>query len=392
MPTSSPRPRLRRRVALTVLGVLAGLVPAAACSAQTAPDAGARSVPALRVQTLARDLATPWDVARLPQGQLLVTERNDARLLVIDPGRGTRTVVGRPSGAWVSGETGLMSVELDRGFARTGRFYTCQGWTDGARRDVRVVAWRLNAAHTRAREVGTLLQGIDASSGRHGGCRLLAVSDGSLLVGTGDAAVGRNPQDLRSLAGKTLRLDPRTGAPWATNPWVRAANLHRRYVWTYGHRNVQGLAERADGTLWSAEHGPNRDDEVNRLRRGGNYGWNPVPGYDESVPMTDVGLPGRQWEAAWRSGAPTLAVSGAAWVHGRRWGRLDGTLAVAGLKSSRLVFMRFDRAGTLRWTCSPEELQQDGRLRSVHSTPAGALLVTTSNGSADQVLHVTPRG
>ena len=80
-------------------------------------------------------------------------------------------------------------------------------------------------------------------------------------------------------------------------------------MFTYGHRNVQGLAQRRDGTLWSVEHGSYRDDEVNLLRPGGDYGWNPVPGYNESVPMTDQSLPGRQVGARWRSGDPTLATS-----------------------------------------------------------------------------------
>ena len=85
---------------------------------------------------------------------------------------------------------------------------------------------------------------------------------------------------------------------------------------------MQGLAERADGTLWSVEHGPDRDDEVNLLVSGGDYGWNPVPGYNESVPMTDQVLPGDQRGARWRSGSPTLATSGATFVHGQRWGAL----------------------------------------------------------------------
>ena len=79
-----------------------------------------------------------------------------------------------------------------------------------------------------------------------------------------------------------------------------------RYIWSYGHRNVQGLAQRADGTLWSVEHGPDRDDEVNLQRKDGDYGWNPVvpgdpTGYDESVPMTDHSLPGPQVSAKWSS-------------------------------------------------------------------------------------------
>jgi glucose/arabinose dehydrogenase len=119
----------------------------------------------------------------------------------------------------------------------------------------------------------------------------------------------------------------------ADNPYAAAPSA-RRLVWTYGHRNVQGLAQRADGTLWSVEHGSFRDDEVNLLVPGGDYGWNPVPGYDESVPMTDQSLPGEQQEAVWTSGEPTVATSGAAWVRGTQWGRLEGTLAVAAHKGS----------------------------------------------------------
>lgn len=139
--------------------------------------------------------------------------------------------------------------------------------------------------------VRTVLTGLTSTSGRHGGCRLLLErGSDALVVGTGDAAVGTNPRNLDSLGGKVLRLHRRTGAPMADNPYAGATSA-RRFVWTYGHRNVQGLAQRDDGSLWSVEHGSCRADEVNRLVRGGDYGWNPVPGYNEEVPMTDQGCP-----------------------------------------------------------------------------------------------------
>src|SRR6201999_4468660 len=118
-------------------------------------------------------------------------------------------------------------------------------------------------------------------------CRLLIVRTGALFVGTGDAAIGTNARSLNTLGGKTLRLNRFTGAPSKYNPFSHSANRNRRYLTSYGHRNVQGLAQRYDGSVWSAEHGPDRDDEVNRLVSGGDYGWNPVPGYNEGVPMTD---------------------------------------------------------------------------------------------------------
>ena len=195
-----------------------------------------------------------------------------------------------------------------------------------------MVAWRLDAAATTATRVRTLLRGLPATSGRHGGCRLLITSYGALMVGTGDATVGTNARNRYSLGGKTLRMNRSTGAPWPNNPFIRSRSHNARYVVTYGHRNVQGLAQRSDGSIWSVEHGTDRDDEVNRLSTRGDYGWNPTPGYNESRPMTDQGLPGTQINARWRSGKPTIATSGATWVRGRQWGDYDGALAVAALK------------------------------------------------------------
>jgi glucose/arabinose dehydrogenase len=350
-------------------------------------------MPKLRVQRVVTGLDNPWDVKRIPGGTLLITERDRARLSTYTGGR--RSTVRYPSNKiWVSGETGLMSLAVDRDFTKNRRFYTCSGWRKaGGGVDVRVTAWRLSRDSSRARRVDTLVSGFPTSSGRHGGCRLLIARSGAMLVGTGDAAVGTNPRNLKSLGGKTLRLNPATGEPWRGNPFGKAANKKKRYVYTYGHRNVQGLAQRRDGTLWSVEHGSYRDDEVNRLRKGGDYGWNPVPGYNESVPMTDQSLPGKQINARWRSGNPTVATSGAAWVYGKQWGRLNGTLAVAALKANRVIFMKFGKAGKLKWTVAPKRLRQLGRLRSVTRIPSGALLVTTDNDSGeDAILRVRPRG
>lgn len=373
--------------------VPAGPAPATAAATRDDPAAHerARAMPDLAVRRLVRGLENPWDVKPIDDDRLLVTERDSGHLILWRDGAKHR--VRFPSRkVWVSGETGLMSLEVDPTFAETGRFYTCSGWRkSGGGHDVRVVAWRLDDRGTRARQVETVISGFPTSSGRHGGCRLLITKNGSLLVGTGDAAQGTNPRNLRSFGGKTLRLNRMNGRPWPTNRWADAANRRKRFVHTYGHRNVQGLAQRRDGSLWSVEHGPDRDDEVNRLHNGGDYGWNPVPGYDESVPMTDQSLPGKQYAARWRSGSPTLATSGAAWVYGDAWGRLDGTLAVAALKAGKVVFMKFDRAGRLMWTRAPQKLQQFGRLRSVTRAPDGDLLITTSNGGRDAVLRVSPR-
>jgi glucose/arabinose dehydrogenase len=385
---------MRRFSVLALCSVLA--IPAPAVAQNPPGDAGASAAahrasafPALTVTRKVRGLETPWDVKRLPHGRLLISERDTHRLIIWR--RGHKHQVRFPAHVWVSGETGLMSLAVDPSFAKNRRIYTCQGGFTSSGHDVRIVAWRMGQRYRAVRRVKVLLSGLPATSGRHGGCRLLIARNGALYVGTGDAATGTNPQNLNSLGGKVLRLNRITGAPWSSNPWASSSSVRRRYVLNYGHRNVQGLAQRSDGTIWSVEHGPDRDDEINLVVSGGNYGWNPVPGYNEDVPMTDHSLPGPQVDARWSSGFPTIAASGATWVSGTQWGAYNGTLAVAALKGSRLVFFKFDSAGRLLWTRSPAATTHFGRLRSVTRAGNGDLLVTTSNGTGDSVLRVSPR-
>ena len=362
----------------------------AVSSAQGRP--AAPTVPPLRVTRMIRGLDLPWDVKPITRGRLLITERTSKRLLLWSPGGHLNRVRFPTSTVWTSGETGLMALAVDPAFSRNHRFYTCQGGhTSGGGHDVRVMSWQFRTRPLRATLVRRLLVGMPSASGMHGGCRLLIAANGALVVGTGDATVGTNPRNLSSLGGKTLRLSRFSGSPWPDNPFISSTTRNRRYVMTFGHRNVQGLAQRADGSLWSAEHGPDRDDEVNRLTTGGDYGWHPVPGYNQTVPMTDQNLPGTQVNARWRSGVPTVATSGITFVKGDRWSAYRGTLAVAALKGSRVMFMRFDAAGAFVGMRTPPALRQFGRLRSVTGLADGDLLVTTSNGgSHDAVLRVRP--
>lgn len=374
------------RTALGIIGAVL-VAPLIACTTTSAPADAAP--PRLSVSVVARGLDHPWDVAAITRGRLLVTERERARLSVIKHGhRRTIRMVG--AHVWVGGETGLMGLEVDPEWRTNHRIYTCQGWGTDARHDVRVIAWRLTRHLREARPIRTLVSGLPSTSGRHGGCRLLIARDGSLLVGTGDAAVGTNPRNLASLGGKTLRLNRFTGRPWRHNPFVRSANARTRYVYTYGHRNVQGLTQRNDGTLWSIEQGTYRDDEVNLLVAGGDYGYNPVPGYDETVPMTDQSLPGPQIDARWSSGRSTAATSGGTFVPDTaKWKGYAGWLAVAALKDEKLIMLHFDRSG--RFLRERIEVTDRGRLRTAVVAPNGDLFVTTDNGDGrDVILRVHP--
>lgn len=374
-----------RRSLGTLATAVAGTMVAGLLTALGSPPADA-ALPRLRVSTVVGGLDHPWDVEPLPKGRLLVTERS-GRLSIVRAGR-TRPV--RLAGAQLvsRGETGLMAVEADPRFTRNRRIYTCQGWRAGGSQDVRVTAWKLGPKLRRARLVRTLVSGMPISrSGRHGGCQLLIARDGSLLVGTGDATDEANPRNLSSLGGKTLRLHRFTGAAWPGNPFLSSPDARTRLILTYGHRNVQGLTQRADGSLWSIEQGTDRDDEVNLLVPGGDYGWQPGPGYDEDVPMTNHALPGTQQSARWSSGVPTDATSGGTFLPRRGWRGLNGWLAVAALKQSKLILLRFDRSGRL--TAERSALTGHGRLRTAVVAGNGDLLVTTDNGDGDdRILRV----
>ena len=222
-----------RRIVLGMSGLvclttaLAGPMSTAAQSADgSAPPANARAIPTLQVTKIVGGLALPWDAKYTREGRLLITERSTKRLLTWRLGK-LRRVTFPASSVWAAGETGLMSLLIEPGYNASSnrRFYTCQGSpTAGGGHDVRVIAWRLNTAATAATRTQTVLTGLPSVTGRHGGCRMLLGRRGAMIVGTGDAATGTNPQDLTSLGGKTLRINRRTGAPWPSNPFISSGN------------------------------------------------------------------------------------------------------------------------------------------------------------------------
>jgi aldose sugar dehydrogenase len=376
---------MRTLAGLIVLALLAGCTetavsdpPAASPGTPPAGSPTAAAAPALDVSVVVDGLDNAWDVVQAADGTLLVDERGGGFTAVLPDGS-VREVAADLDDLFADGETGLMGLALDPGFPGNRRFYSCQGSQDG---EIVVLGWRVDSDWGSATRVADPLVGglpLNERSGRHGGCRLTFAPDGTMLVGTGDTAEGTVAQDTRSLGGKVLRVDPATG---------------ERQIWTLGHRNVQGLAVRP-GTdqVFAVEHGPDRDDEVNLLREGGNYGWDPGGGgsYDESVPMTDPEIDGAI-PAVWSSGDPTLATSGASFVTGEAWGAYDGLLLVGLLKAQGVLALRLDDAGALQEEFRLPELEgRYGRIRSVLQGVDGALYLTTDNGGGeDALLRVTP--
>ncbi|HYH33325.1 MAG TPA: PQQ-dependent sugar dehydrogenase [Pseudonocardia sp.] len=388
--------------ATSVEGGGAGSAPAATSTAGSTVAPTRTGTPDLQVEVVASGLSHVWDIGFLPEGRALVTQR-EGRIALLSgtaPGATVTPVAADLSDVYVRGEGGLMGLVVHPDFAETRRFTTCQTHMQGGQpTDVRLITWELSADGTAAsRVVDPLVGGLPINpSGRHSGCRPTIADDGALLVGTGDTARGSVSQNLTSLGGKVLRVDLASDGPAPGNPFAGADNPAQRLVWTYGHRNVQGVAvQPGTGEVYTAEHGPDTDDEINRLQPGGNYGWDPsqggtVGGYDESVPMTDLERFPDAVPAAWSSGSPVEAICGVAFLSGPQWGELDGALAVAALRGQKLLLMGLGPDGAVAEVSVPAPLDDTyGRLRAARLGPDGALFVTTSNGTDDKVLRIDP--
>ena len=346
--------------------------------------------PDLQVDTLVSDLTIPWGIAFAPDGTMLFTQRGGVLSSRLADGT-VQTVTADLSDLFAGRTTGLMGIVVDPNFAVNRRFYTCQGHTGP---EVQVIAWTINSTYTEATRVADpLVEDILVrSDGFHGGGRMRFGPEGYLWIAVGDAGTGTVPQDLSALGGKVLRVDPATGAAPMDNPFPGSL------VYSYGHRNVQGLALRpGTSQMWSVEHGPRVDDEINLLVAGGNYGWDPVPNnagdppYNElEVPMTDLEKFPDAVEAKWSSGSSILANSGGIFLEGEQWGVWEGRLAVATLKDRKLRLFEFTPDGAfVSQVIVPELDGAFGRLRTPMLGPDGALYVTTSNGGgADRILRI----
>jgi aldose sugar dehydrogenase len=341
--------------------------------------------PALSVSTVLSGLHRPWDLAFTPDGGMLFTEKGGAIRFRHRDGLFVRTLAD-PIDSIVMGEGGMMGVAVDPSFQSNRRVYTCFLSNLGGAPDVRVVRWRMNEAVTALTDRVDIVTGIPVTSGRHSGCRTRFGPDGRLWIGTGDAASPTVPQSPTSLGGKVLRVDTSGQGVPGNAP----APFDPR-IYTYGHRNVQGIAFSPGGNAYSIEHGTDRDDEVNRLFAGSNYGWDPRPlsgpmRYDESRPMTDtVRHPGARG-AVWSSGFPTIAPSGGDFTRGPVW---DGSLAMAVLKGQQLRVLRLDNNG-LAWVTQWVSITDQGRLRVAVMHPSNGHLYLATDSDPGRIFRVIP--
>jgi glucose/arabinose dehydrogenase len=356
---------------------------------------GCFAPPATTVTPVVTNLDIPWDVQWTPDATMLFTVRSGEIEAFIG---GQPRVLAKPADVVDASEAGMLGLAVDPQFATNRSIYTCFASTlGGVNNDVRLARWKVNAGYTALTDRVDIITGLPVNTngefGRHSGCRPRFGPDGALWVGTGDAAMGAVPQSKTSLGGKVLRVD-RNGAGVLPNPGVAnpASGFDPR-IYTYGHRNIQGIAFRVDGKAFSVEHGPGFDDEVNLLIAGANYGWDPLGAdgsYDESHPMTDLVKFPTAKVAVWTSGEPTVATSGATFIYGSKWGAWNGMLVIGCLKGQQLLGVKVNAAGTATLATSTM-LTDHGRLRTPAFSPLGNLVVTTSNGITDSILRVVPK-
>lgn len=325
-----------------------------------------------RSTVIAQNLDTPWSLAFLPDGSILVTERPGRVRIIESKGGLDPEPVAIIDGAREIGEGGLLGITLHPNFANNHYVFLYYTYTSNGDNTLNRVV-RMTYENRKLGNESTILDSIPGARNHNGG-RLKFGPDGYLYITTGDAQEPSRAQDKNSLGGKILRITDE-GKPAPGNPF-------NNLVYSYGHRNPQGLAWDAGGKLYSTEHGRSGAlsglDELNIIEPGKNYGWPDIQGTGKREGMV----------------TPLLDSGSATWAPGSL-ASLDGVLYFGGLRGSTLYKVTMIPG-------SPkldEYLKNDyGRIRDVVVGPDGMLYITTSNQDGrgvpkledDQVIRINP--
>ncbi len=357
--------------------ILCAVLCASACS-QPPPGRGAGEMASagqgavkFRVETVVASLEVPWSIVFTPDGRMLFTERR-GRVRVFEQGKLRPEPLATIPDVEPTGESGLMGLTLHPQFAQNHLLYLAYAYRNSGEQRVRVVRFRETGAALVERKV--IIEDIPAAQ-YHAGTRLRFCPDGKLYVTTGDATDRQIAQQLNSLGGKTLRLNDDGTVP-TDNPFVNQAGA-RPEIWTYGHRNAQGLDfQPGSNLMFQTEHGPSGfdgpggGDEVNIVERGKNYGW-PIIHHTD----TPAGL-----EAPLLEYTPAVAPGGATFYRGANanaFPQFKNNFFFTALRGEALIRVVLDG----RRVVSQERLldHQYGRLRDVIEGPDGTIYFATSN-------------
>ena len=368
--------------------VCAGALVAAGC----APASGQvfhSSAGDFVVQTAAKGLDHPWALAFLPDRRLLVTERPGRVRIIAKDGTLSPALVGVPK-VFAAAQGGLLDIVLDRGFTQNQTIYFCYAEpVEGGARTALARARLLDESSPRIEAVELIFrQAGPLSTGNHFGCRILQTPDDNLFVTLGEHFTTRDQaQNLGNHLGKIIRIQPDGSVP-ADNPFVGKAAA-KPEIWSYGHRNPQGLAlHPVTGKLWEHEHGPRGGDEVNIIEKGKNYGW-PVIGYGidysgarihESTHKAGMEQPLKYW-------VPSIAPSGMTFYSGDLAASWRGSLFLGALAGQLLVRLELDGEKVVNEERLLQQLRE--RIRDVREGPDGALWLATDSSSG-RILRLVP--
>jgi glucose/arabinose dehydrogenase len=344
------------------------------------------SAGSVEVQRVISGLATPWSISFLPDGSKLVTERG-GRLLHVD-GSGARAVAGVPD-VWASGQGGLLDVVVARDFPESREiFLTYAEPRQGGTAGTALAVARLSTGEPALEDVRVIWRMADSSDSRqHFGSRVVEAKDGTLFVTTGDRGERDLAQDLGSHAGKLIRVG-RNGEIPSDNPFADESQRLPE-IWSYGLRNLQGIALGPDGTVWTVMHGPRGGDEVNAHRTPGlNYGW-PVQSFGAEYrsgrqvgtagPVPGMEAPAFVWEVS-------PAVSGLVVYSGRLFPEWSGDLLTGALQHDTIIRLTTGDDGLVE----AERLLEDeyARIRDVREAPDGSIwFIAESEGA---IYRMTP--
>ncbi|MFD6956974.1 PQQ-dependent sugar dehydrogenase [Streptomyces venezuelae] len=280
--------------------------PTGKAGADAPPEKGSANV----VRTLTTDLKSPWGLAPLPGGDLLVSSRDEGTITRIDGKTGKKTELGSVPGVSPGGEGGLMGLALSPSYA-SDHFVYAYFTTES---DNRIARMLYDEKKPKGEQLGapdTVFKGIPKGAIHNGG-RIAFGPDKMLYAGAGETGDTDLAQDKKSLGGKILRLTP-DGDPAPDNPFGDSP------VYSFGHRNVQGLAWDEQKRLWASEFGQDTWDELNEIKSGGNYGWPEVEGKEGEEGFRD---PVAQWKTSEASPSGIAYAEGSVWMAGLRGERL----------------------------------------------------------------------
>lgn len=377
-------PALRKSLPISIVAAFV----VTACGSPEVPAETIRSEKHdFRITVLAEGLTHPWSIAFLPDGGMLVTEREGRLRLLRDGELDPRPIGGAPD-VVASGQGGMFDIVLHPDFAANRLVYLAYA----ARRDdgvhTRVTRFRLDLdghALTDPHEIFHARPG--AGGGRHFGGRLVFDRDGYLFLGLGDRGDMDRAQHLSDHSGSLIRLRDDGSVP-PDNPFVGRDNALPE-IYSYGHRNIQGATLHPEtGAVWTHEHGARGGDEINVIRPGRNYGW-PVIGYGTHYSGAKIGVgthaPGMEQPVHYWD--PAIAPSGMAFYDGDRFPEWRGSLFVGGLAGQRMERIEFDGE---RVTSVERMLESTiGRIRDVRAGPDGYLYLTT-DASDGRLLRLEP--